>query len=83
MVRIRIRFSDEQVGLLRERARREARSVSDLVRESVTRFLDEPPAPADRRELARRADALIGKFRSGVPDLASEHDRYFAESVGE
>lgn len=83
MVRIRIRFSDEQVGLLRARARLEARSVSDLVRESVTRFLGETPAPADRRELARRADALIGKIRSGVPDLASEHDRYFAESLEE
>lgn len=83
MVRVPIRFSEEQVRLLRERARREARSVPDLVRDSVTRFLGETPAPADRRELSRRADALIGKFRSGVPDLASEHDRYFAESVGE
>ena len=82
MVRVRIRFSDEQVGLLRARARLEARSVSDLVRESVTRFLDETPR-ANRRKLARRADALIGKFRSGVPDLASEHDRYFAESLEE
>lgn len=60
----------------------ETRSVSDLVRESVVRFLRETPR-ANRLELARRADALIGKFRSGTPDLAVEHDRYLEEAFGE
>lgn len=82
MIRTQIQFTEEQITLLRERARAETRSVSDLVRESVARFLDETPR-ANRRELARRADALIGKLRSGTPDLASEHDRYLAEAYGE
>lgn len=68
--------------LLRERSRARNRSVSDLVREAVTRFLGETPR-ADRRESARRAEALIGKFRSGAPDLAAEHDRYLAEACGD
>lgn len=82
MVRTQIQFTEEQVALLRERARAETRSVSDLVRESVARFLDETPR-ANRRELAQRADALIGKFRFGAPDLAADHDRHLAEVFGE
>ncbi len=30
----------------------------------------------DLREIARRARGLEGRFRSGHPDLAEEHDRY-------
>lgn len=83
MIRTQVQFTEEQIALLRERARAQNRSVSDLVREAVTRFLLGDPAPADRRESAQRAEALIGKFRSGTPDLAAEHDRYLAEAYGD
>ncbi len=73
MIRTQVQFTEEQIALLRERARAQNRSVSDPVREAVTRFLDETP----------RAGALIGKFRSGAPDLAAEHDRYLAEACGD
>lgn len=82
MIRTQVQFTEEQIALLRERARAQNRSVSDLVREAVTRFLGDP-APADRRESAQRAEALVGKFRSGTPDLAAEHDRYLADAFGE
>lgn len=81
MVRTQIQFTEKQIALLRERARAETRSVSALVRESVARFLETPRA--DRRELAQRAEALIGKFRFGTPDLAADHDRHLAEVFGE
>lgn len=82
MIRTQVQFTEEQIALLRERARARNRSVSDLVREAVTRFLGDP-APADRRESAQRAEALIGKFRSGTPDLATAYDRYLVEAYGD
>ncbi len=35
---------------------------------------------ADRDELARRALALAGRYRSGCRDLAEEHDRHLDEA---
>lgn len=52
--------------------------MSDLVRESVTRFLARDAAPA-REERVRLAEEMLGAFDSGIPDLAEDHDRYLAE----
>ena len=79
MIRMQIQFTGDQARALRERARSEERSISDLVRESVRRFLAQGPG-ADRAELARRAREISGRFRSGLPDLAGEHDRHLADS---
>ena len=40
-------------------------------------------APRDREELKRRALAVSGRFRSGLKDLSTEHDRYLEEDFGE
>jgi hypothetical protein len=40
-------------------------------------------APMDREELKRRALAVSGRFRSGLKDLSTEHDRYLEEAFGE
>jgi hypothetical protein len=34
-----------------------------------------------REELRRRAAALSGRFRSGLPDLSTEHDRYLEDEM--
>jgi hypothetical protein len=39
--------------------------------------------PKDREELKRRALAVSGRFRSGLKDLSSEHDRYLEEAFSE
>ena len=79
MIRTQIQLTEAQARALKARARREDRSMAELVRESVAEYLARRPAP-DVRELARRARDLEGRFRSGGPDLAEEHDRYLDEA---
>ena len=54
--------------------------MSDLVRESVNRFLARDAAPG-RAERVRLAEEMLGAFNSGIPDLAENHDRYLAEDL--
>lgn len=82
MIRTQVQLTEEQARQLKERARREDRSMADLVRESVSEYLARRPL-VDRPELLRRAEALAGRFRSGRPDLAEEHDRHLAEAFEE
>ncbi len=79
MLRTQIRLSDQQYALLRTEARRQGRPIADLVRESVSEYLARQPV-VDREELVRRALAAAGRFGSGVPDLAENHDRYLEEA---
>ena len=78
MIRMQVQFTGEQAAALKEASRARGRSVSDLVRESVTRFLARDAAPA-REERVRLAEEMLGAFDSGIPDLAEDHDRYLAE----
>jgi hypothetical protein len=36
-----------------------------------------------REELKRRALAVSGRFRSGLTDLSTDHDRYLEEAFSE
>lgn len=82
MVRTQIQLSDGQAHALRALAAAEGRSMADIIRESVEVLLAER-GMRDRAEVARRALAAVGAFRSGVNDLASEHDRYLTEAFGQ
>ena len=79
MIRTQIQLTEEQARALRTRARLEERPMAELVRESVAEYLARRPAP-DVREFARRARDLEGRFRSGCPDIAEDHDRYLDEA---
>lgn len=79
MVRTQIRLTDEQFRSLEALAREGGRSVADLVRQSVDEYLARRPT-ADRAELIRRARGLVGRYRSGVPDLAEDHDRHLDDA---
>lgn len=78
MIRVQVQFTEQQAEALRQRAASERRSVAAVVRDAVDRFLSAPREP-DREELLRRARAAFGSFRSGLPDLAENHDDYLAE----
>jgi hypothetical protein len=82
MIRTQILLAEEQARALREIAAAEGRSMADLVREGVDGFL-ERRGQVDRGTLARRSLELAGTFRSGVTDLGSAHDGYFAETASE
>lgn len=82
MIRTQIQLTEEQARRLREEARREHRSMADLVRESVAEYLAKRPG-VSREKLEARARGLAGSFRSGYADLAEDHDRHLDEVLGE
>lgn len=75
-----VELTDDQVAQLEAIAARDGRTLADVVRESVEAYLATHP-PVDREELKRRFLEAAGMFHSGVPDLAVEHDKYFAEAI--
>jgi len=79
MVTRNIELTEEQDRLLEEVATDQGRTVSEVVREKVDELLRTQVQPS-RQELRRRAAALSGRFRSGLSDLSTEHDRYLEES---
>ena len=78
-VRTQVQLTVEQAKALKARARNEERSMADLVRESVSEYLARRPA-RNRGDLLQRANTLIGRFHSGTPDIAINHDRYLDEA---
>ena len=81
MIRMQIQFTKEQAQALRAAARDEGCSIAAVVREAVTRNLA-TRREADRAERIRRARASMGRFQSGLTDLAEKHDRYLEEDFG-
>lgn len=82
MVRTQVQLTAEQVRALRQMAAREGVSVAELIRRSVDAWLRRSnEVPLEER--LRRAIAVAGRFRSGLPDLAVHHDKYLAEALEE
>ena len=79
MIRTQVQLTEAQARALRTQARLEERSMADLVRESVSEYLARRHV-VDRGEVARRALALAGRYRSGCRDLAEDHDAYLDEA---
>lgn len=79
MVRTQIQLTEQQARKLKQLAAARGRSMADLIRASVDAMLARPETVDDdvRRE---RALAAAGRFRSGVGDLASAHDRHLADA---
>ena len=81
MIRTQIQLTEEQARALKLQARREERSMADLLRASVSEHLT-------RRGVVDRTSSLAtlanwdGRFRSGRPELADEHDRHLDEAFG-
>ena len=79
MIRTQVQLTEAQARALRTQARLEDRSMADLVRESVSEYLARRHV-VDRDEVARRALALAGRYRSGCRDLAEDHDAHLDEA---
>jgi len=79
MVTRNIELTDEQNRILEELASDRGRPVAELIREGVDELL-RAEGRLRRQELKQRAVALSGRFRSGLPDLSTSHDRYLEES---
>jgi len=79
MRRMQIQLTDDQLTRLRDLAAAQGRSMADVIRESVDRYV-RSERPIDREELKQRALAAIGKFRSDKRDVSENHDRYLAQA---
>lgn len=79
MIQAQVELTEEHLQRLQELAARYDVSVSELVRRGVERVLQEG---GDRDEDKRweRASSVVGCFRSGVDDLAVNHDKYLDDA---
>ena len=79
MVRTQIQLTEEQAAVLKKAASEEHVSIAELIRRAVENFIISS-AHAGTEERQRRAIAVSGRFRSGVTNLSTEHDRYLREA---
>lgn len=82
MVRTQIQLTEDQSHTLKALAAARDVSVAELIRQSVDRLIraaDEPTLD----ERWQRTLSIVGKYRSGVPDLGQNHDFYLAQIYAE
>jgi hypothetical protein len=72
MTRVQIQLTEEQLRALRARSTATGQPIAALVRNAVDDWLPR----ADRERRVERALATIGRFHSGLGDLAEHHDQY-------
>ena len=82
MIRTQIQLTEEQARGLRKRAADEGRSMADLVRDGVDRLLVDRGVQ-DKEAAKRRSIDALGRFRSGMTDLGSAHDRHLGDAIDE
>ena len=81
MVRTQIQLTAKQARRLKQLAAARGRSMADLIRRSVDELLARPDTCDDAVKRVRTLGAA-GRFRSGVRDLSSQHDRHLSEILG-
>lgn len=82
LVRRQVQFREEQFSELARLARQRGLSQSELVRQAVDEWLSKERS-CPRAELVARARSVIGKYHSGIPDLAVNHDKYLEEAYAD
>ena len=82
MIRTQIQLTKEQARALRQRASDEGRSMANLVRDGIDRLLGDQ-GEQNKEDVKRRSIDALGRFRSGMTDLGSAHDRYLSGAVDE
>lgn len=80
MVRTQIQLTDEQAAALRHASAREGKSMAEVIRCCLDEHL-RTAGVVDRAAAEQRARDAIGRFRSGLDDLAREHDRHLAAAL--
>lgn len=79
MIRTQIQLTKEQADRLKKVAAKRHLSVAKLIRQAVDALIRSNAAIEDE-ERRRRAIAAAGRFRSGVSDLSTAHDKYLSEA---
>lgn len=82
MVRTQIQLTERQARELKRIAAMEGVSMAEVIRKAVDAKLRGGVREVPWEERNRRALAVMGKFRSGLKDVAEKHDDYLAEEYG-
>jgi hypothetical protein len=77
VVRTQIQLSEEQATFLKARAAIEGVSMAELIRQYIDKA-QKSALTAEASSRRQRAAAIAGQFRSGIGDLAENHDKYLA-----
>lgn len=81
MLRTQIQLTDSQSTALKKLAARRRRSMAELIRQSIDQFLAmETNGEDDFQNIRQRAVLEPNLFRSGLPDLGRNHDKYLVEA---
>ncbi|MGI6662766.1 MAG: ribbon-helix-helix domain-containing protein [Bacillota bacterium] len=78
MVRTQIQITEEQAAALKERSVLLGVSMAELIRRGIDQILEQK-AGSLQGERVRRAIQAAGRFRSGLHDVSTNHDKYLAE----
>ncbi|MBT9154703.1 MAG: hypothetical protein DDT39_01382 [Firmicutes bacterium] len=77
MLRTQIQLTEQQAGFLKARAAAEGISMAELIRKYIDNAQKAAPMTESPNRV-QRAAAIVGQFRSGMGDLAENHDKYLA-----
>ena len=81
-MRTQIQLTERQARELRRIAAKEGVSMAEIIRRAVDAKIRGGTGEVPWEERVRRAQAAMGKFRSGLKDVAERHDDYLAEEYG-
>jgi hypothetical protein len=79
MIRTQIQFTREQWEALKKLATARHVSVSELVRQSVDQLI-RLPENLGFDEYHQVSVEIVGKYRSGLTDVSTNHDKYLSEN---
>ena len=79
MIRTQIQLTEEQSRRLRDAARRLGVSAAEVIRRSIDSYLERETAAPPLATNRLAALEVVGRFSSGLTDIAERHDDYLAE----
>lgn len=82
MIRTQVQLTDSQLKTLRDASAATGKSVAELIRQGVDRYLAER-SELGREEQIERAISVAGKFSSGHADVSAHHDKHLADAFGQ
>jgi predicted DNA-binding protein len=82
MIRTQVQLTEEQSRRLHAEARRSGKSVAEIIRRSVDRYLDLGAESGAGNATRMSALEITGRFHSGKSDIADRHDDYLDEAYG-
>jgi len=80
MHRTQVQLTDKQIESVRTIAAKKEVSMAEIIRMSVDSFIQKE-ASNIRLQQKKRALSVVGKFSSGLNDLAQNHDKYLTEDM--